>query len=45
MGWFSKLLIVAVVGYSGYYTYKLNRDGYLSLPDIPAGAYGPWIHR
>ncbi len=39
MGWFSKLLIVAVVGYGGYYTYKLNRDGYFALPDIPAGAY------
>jgi hypothetical protein len=39
MGWFSKLLIVGVVSYGGYYAYKLNRDGYLSLPDIPAGAY------
>jgi hypothetical protein len=39
MGWFSKLLIVGVVGYAGYYGYGLHRGGYFSLPDIPDGAY------
>lgn len=39
MGWFSKLLIIGVVGYGGYYVYKLNEGGYFSLPDIPDGAY------
>lgn len=39
MGWFSKLLVIGVVGYVGYYTYDLNRGGYFSLPDIPDGAY------
>jgi hypothetical protein len=39
MGWFAKLLAIGVVGYGGSYVYKLNDKGYLSLPDIPAGAY------
>jgi hypothetical protein len=39
MGWFSKLLIVGVVGYVGYSAYGLHRGGYFSLPDIPNGAY------
>ncbi len=39
MGWFSKLLVIGVVGYGGNYVYKLNENGYLSLPDIPTGAY------
>lgn len=39
MGWFAKLLIVGVVGYGGYYVYNLNRAGYLSLPELPTGAY------
>ena len=39
MGWFAKLLIIGVVGYGGYYVYNLNRAGYLSMPDIPSGAY------
>jgi hypothetical protein len=39
MGWFSKLLIVGLVGYGGYYTYDLHKGGFFSLPDIPAGAY------
>lgn len=32
MGWFSKLLVIGVVGYGGIYLYKLNDKGYLSLP-------------
>lgn len=39
MGWFSKLLLIGVVGYAGFAIYDLNRGGYLSLPDIPDGAY------
>jgi hypothetical protein len=39
MGWFSKLLLVGVVGYVGYSAYGLHRGGYFSLPDIPDGAY------
>lgn len=39
MGWFTKLLVIGVVGYGGYVTYDLNRGGYFSLPDIPSGAY------
>lgn len=39
MGWFTRLLVIGVVGYGGFYVYKLNENGYLSLPDIPAGAY------
>lgn len=39
MGWFSKLLIIGVVGYGGYEVYNLDRAGFLSLPDIPTGAY------
>lgn len=39
MGWFTKLLVVGVVGYCGYSAYDLHRGGYFSLPDIPAGAY------
>lgn len=39
MGWFSKLLLIGVIGYGGYYIHKLNEAGYLSLPEIPSGAY------
>jgi hypothetical protein len=39
MGWFSKILLLGVIGYGGYYVHKLNDAGYLSLPDIPSGAY------
>lgn len=39
MGWFTKLLVIGVVGYVGYATYDLHRGGYFSLPDIPTGAY------
>lgn len=39
MGWFSKLLVIGGVGCGGYYACDLNRGGYVSLPDIPTGAY------
>lgn len=39
MGWFTKLLFIGVVGYGAFYVNKLNDKGYLSLPDIPVGAY------
>jgi hypothetical protein len=39
MGWFSKLLLIGVVGYAGYSAYDMHRGGYFSLPDLPDGAY------
>lgn len=39
MGWFTKLLLVGVVGYTGYSAFDLHRGGFFSLPDIPDGAY------
>lgn len=39
MGWFSKLLIVGIVGYGGYSAYDMHQGGFFSLPDIPDGAY------
>lgn len=38
-GWFTKLLIVGAVGYTGYSAFDLHRGGFFSLPDIPDGAY------
>jgi hypothetical protein len=39
MGWFTSLVGVGILGLGGLYVYDLNRTGYMSLPDLPSGAY------
>lgn len=39
MRWIVRLLVVSVLGYTGYSVYDLYRGGFFSLPDLPSGAY------
>ena len=39
MGFITKLVVLAVVGYGGYEVYNYHRAGYFDLPELPDGAY------
>lgn len=37
--WVFRIIVIGILGYAAYVAYHLHRAGYLSLPDIPDGAY------
>lgn len=37
--WIFRIIVLGILGYASYWAYNSYRAGYLSLPDLPDGAY------